>query len=389
MIYYGLLRSLVVKWCGDPGGTLQNDLIGGEGGIVSAEPAVRMQRLAALASQSRELVGTLQRGTLPEIQAAALPHGEFTREYLAYLSKFGDRTVNELKLESTTLHDDPLPLLRAVGSLAAHRGRGSDIATGTSADRLRAESRQRVERALARHPLRRALFGWVLRHARRRVRDRENLRLERTRLFGRVRRIFLEIGRRLQAQNLLDDARDIFYLEVDEVLAFAEGRATTTDLRALASLRKREFSSYAEGPAPADRFETRGPVYYAHDFRQQRVRTEEGGDERQGLGCSPGVVRGPVRVVTDPTKVDPGHGAILVAEHTDPGWIMVFPSSRGVLVERGSLLSHAAIVARELGIPAVVSLPGLTAWLKDGDTVEMDGSTGLVRKLQGGGEGDA
>jgi pyruvate,water dikinase len=208
-------------------------------------------------------------------------------------------------------------------------------------------------------------------------------------LFGRVRRIFLEIGRRLQAQNLLDDARDIFYLEVDEVLAFAEGRATTTDLRALASLRKREFSSYAEGPAPADRFETRGPVYYAHDFRQQRVRTEEGGDERQGLGCSPGVVRGPVRVVTDPTKVDPGHGAILVAEHTDPGWIMVFPSSRGVLVERGSLLSHAAIVARELGIPAVVSLPGLTAWLKDGDTVEMDGSTGLVRKLQGGGEGDA
>ena len=60
---------------------------------------------------------------------------------------------------------------------------------------------------------------------------------------------------------------------------------------------------------------------------------------------------------------------------------MVFPSSRGVLVERGSLLSHAAIVARELGIPAIVSLPGLTHRLRDGDVVEMDGSTGIVRKV--------
>ena len=60
---------------------------------------------------------------------------------------------------------------------------------------------------------------------------------------------------------------------------------------------------------------------------------------------------------------------------------MVFPAARGVLVERGSLLSHAAIVARELGIPAVVSLPGLTQWLKDDDWVEMDGSTGIVRRI--------
>jgi pyruvate,water dikinase len=70
-----------------------------------------------------------------------------------------------------------------------------------------------------------------------------------------------------------------------------------------------------------------------------------------------------------------------VAEHTDPGWIMVFPAALAVLVERGSVLSHAAIVARELGIPAVVSLPGVTDWLSDGDWIEMDGSTGVVRRV--------
>jgi phosphohistidine swiveling domain-containing protein len=383
MIFYGALRNLVIRWCGDAGGTLQNDLIGGEGAVVSAEPAVRMQRLARLAVGHTELIDRLMRGPTDEIYAALAGHQEFIDQYQAYLAKFGDRTVNELKLESATLHDDPLPLFRAVGSLAHQFASGADVAatSGSSADRLRIESRRRVQESLRAHPFRRVVFNWVLRHARRRVRDRENLRLERTRLFGRVRRIFLEVGRRLHAVEMLDDERDIFYLEVDEVLGFADGRSTTTDLRGLAALRKREFREYAEGPEPDDRFEARGTVYQGHDYRRKEQPGAQTGDERTGLGCSPGVVRGPVRIVIDPTTVDLEHRAILVAEHTDPGWIMVFPSARGVLVERGSLLSHAAIVARELGIPAVVSLPGLTRWLRNEDWVEMDGATGVVRRI--------
>lgn len=379
MIFYGLLRSLVQRWCGDPGGTLQNDLIGGEGGIVSAEPAVRMQRIAAMLAADGELLHVFREGSTDEISQALGDRPAIRELCEQYLAKFGDRTINELKLESHTLHDDPLPLYRAVAALAAQPQQPG--AAATAADRLRAESRGRVDEALRGRSLRRVIFGWVLKHARRRVRDRENLRLERTRLFGRVRRIFLEIGKRLEAVDRLDDSRDIFFLEVDEILAFADGRATTTDLRSLVAVRKREFEEHAAADPPDSRFETRGAVYVGNDFRAKAAAPRESGEERQGLGCSPGIVRGPVRVVRDPTKVDPGHGAILVAEHTDPGWIMVFPSARGVLVERGSLLSHAAIVARELGIPAVVSLPGLTRWLKDGDVVEMDGSTGTVRRI--------
>ena len=220
-------------------------------------------------------------------------------------------------------------------------------------------------------------------------RDRENLRLERTRLFGRVRRIFLEIGKRLHAFGRLDEPRDVFYLEIGEVLAFADGRATTANLRGLVAVRKEEFAAYRAGEPPADRFETLGAVYVGQSFRAAHAPTQPAGDERRGLGCSPGIVRAQVRVVRDPTTVDPGHGLILVAEHTDPGWIMIFPSATGVLVERGSLLSHAAIVARELGIPAVVSLPGVTSWLRDGDWVEMDGSAGTVRRLGTTGAADA
>ena len=77
----------------------------------------------------------------------------------------------------------------------------------------------------------------------------------------------------------------------------------------------------------------------------------------------------------------PDAGEILVAERTDPGWIMLFASAAGLLVERGSLLSHSAIVSREMGIPSIVAIAGITRQLRDGDEVEMNGSTGVVKKI--------
>ena len=195
--------------------------------------------------------------------------------------------------------------------------------------------------------------------------------------------MFLEAGRRLEAIGRIDDARDVFYLEVGEILAFNDGTATTTDLRSLAAVRKKEFSTYKESPAPAERFETRGPVYHAQTYRSTKPSDSAaaGGEERRGLGCCPGIVRGTACVVRDPKHARLTAGCILVADHTDPGWIMLFPSASGLLVERGSLLSHSAIVSRELGIPAVISIPGLLDWLQDGDEVELDGSAGIVRRL--------
>src|SRR5262249_30895748 len=157
-----------------------------------------------------------------------------------------------------------------------------------------------------------------------RVRNRENLRFERTRLFGTVRRLFLEVGKRLQSIACLEEARDIFYLELDEILAFHNGTASTTNLRALVSVRKQEFADYREGAVPADRFATRGPVYHsqANQPKETNRETAGGGEERRGLGCCPGIVRGPVCVVRDPRHARLPFGCILVADHTDPGWIM-------------------------------------------------------------------
>lgn len=405
MLFYGMLRALVLKWCGDASGSFQNDLLTGEGGIISAEPARRVRAMAALAAPHPALIEILCNGSRGEILSSLAGVPALAEAYQSYLNLFADRCLEELKLESATLRDDPLPLLRSIGHLARRLQTnvpslvtlstprestinfqpGERTAEPLAGAERRQQAEQRVATILRGHPMRRLLFGWVLKQARARVRDRENLRFERTRVFGCVRRIFSELGQRLHALDLLEEPRDIFYLEVEEVLGFVNGTATTTDLKGLVSVRKAEYARFQALPVPADRFETHGIVSVGHTFTESTGRAEKNlpadGELHQGTGCCPGLVRGPVRVITDPRGAEIRAGEILVAERTDPGWIMLFPAAAGVLVERGSLLSHSAIVAREMSIPTIVGLHEITRWLHTGEWVELDGSSGVVRKL--------
>lgn len=386
MIFHGLLRALTERWCDSCDGTLANDLVRGEPAregtnMISAELAERARGMAALAVGDSKFCVLLCQGTLADILRAMERHPEFRAQYYSYVEKFGDRCLEELKLESPSLHDDPLLLFRSVGQIARSTSATASDSSPAPTSGFRSKTQDQMRKAFGWHPIRRALFHWVLQNARARILQRENLRFERTRLFGRVRRIFVEIGRRLHALDLLEDPRDIFCLQVDEILAFIQGTATTTDLKALAALRQHEFATYKQSEPPGDRFKTHGMVYQGNSFRSARSTEESGGDERCGIGCCSGVVRGPVHVITDARNAVLKTGSILVAERTDPGWVLLFPLAAGLLVERGSLLSHSAIVARELGIPAIVSIPGVTRWLSDGDWVELDGGAGVVRRI--------
>ena len=386
MIFFGVLRRLTDKWClgtADNQGSLQNDLVSDQGGMISAEPAKRIIEMATVAAHDSGLTEVLCHGSVPAAERAVQSHPELARLYKDYIAIFGDRCLDELKLESSTLVDDPEPLLRSVGHAAARLASGQPFNSGIQSD-VRRKAEERVRQALKRRPLRKMIFAWVLRNARLRVRDRENLRFERTRLFGRVRRIFLEIGRRLFAEGVLDDSRDIFYLDLDEIVAYVEGAATCENLRGLAEVRRREFERYHDLPAPADRFETLGAPYIGNRYAGSSPLTQEqdesvAEDELRGTGCCPGIVRGRARVIRDPRGAELKQGEILVAERTDPGWIMLFPAAAGILVERGSLLSHSAIVAREMGIPAIVSIAGVTNRISSGHWVEMDGARGTVK----------
>jgi phosphohistidine swiveling domain-containing protein len=94
-------------------------------------------------------------------------------------------------------------------------------------------------------------------------------------------------------------------------------------------------------------------------------------------------VRARARLIRDPRREALVQGEILVARHTDPGWIAVFSNASAIVVERGSLLSHSAIVAREMGIPCVVGLKGALDWIVDGEMISVDGASGEVGKADG------
>jgi pyruvate,water dikinase len=383
MLFHGLLRRLAATWVGDERGALANDLLAG-GGMASEEPARRVRAIAAQIAPDPALVALLCEASLPRVREALRARPDVQAAFDAYIARFGERCMEELKLESPTLHDDPLPLYRAVGRCARANPDAVDAAkrgSGPPQDSPRVAAENRVRDALRRRPLRRLAFAWVLRRARAHVADREDLRFERTRVFGRARQIVVELGRRLATIDCIEAPRDVFFLEFDELLAFAENRATTTDLKGLVAVRKAELASCLALPAPAERFETFGVAYRGNRFGAARPAAPPEGDAMSGTACCPGTVRGRVRLVRDPQHADLQPGEIIVAERTDPGWVMVFPAAAGLLVERGSLLSHSAIVARELGLPTIVSLPGVTRWLHDGDTVDMDGATGRVTRV--------
>ena len=226
-------------------------------------------------------------------------------------------------------------------------------------------------------PLRRFIATKALSLARARVRDRENLRYERTRIFGRARRLFLACGTQFFALGLLESPRDVMFLTVAEVLGSIEGAAVSTDLKGLVALRRAERASDEKLPDPPERLIVNGAAV-ASAARPAPVSNDVGGAERIGTACSAGTVTAVARVVRDPRSQRIGAGEILVARNTDPGWIALFASAGAIVVERGSLLSHSAIVSREMGIPCVVGIRGATDWIIDGETVTVDGATGRV-----------
>lgn len=369
MIFYGLLKSTSKKWCGLEDENKFNGLLRDTGDIISAEPAQRVCELAEIVRHNRELVNSLVAGDMLKIQEYL---SEMAKKKIdQYLEKFGDRCINELKLESATLYDDPLSLYRAIGNFAVKLNSGDVKEVKDNFD-----ENEIIQRAGFKKPL----FKWILKNARLTIRNRENLRFERTRVFGVVRSIFREMGMRLASFGVIAERDDIFYLEYSEVLAFIEGTATTMNLRGLVAVRKQEYAEFKR--LEAERFETYDGVHLSERHVKEAENTMIEGDTLQGLGCCPGIVRGQARVITDPKDAVIYPGEILVAQRTDPGWIMLFPIAAGVLVEYGSLLSHAAIVVREMGIPAVVSVKHLFANIKTGDLIELDGEKGLVRIIE-------
>jgi pyruvate,water dikinase len=378
MIYFGVLQKLVLKYQLDtPGGNLHNDLVAGSGDIVSTEPIRLGLQLSGVILDDVQLRNLFQNHTPEHIyqQLKSPEYQGFYHSLQSFLDSWGDRCVGELKLETVTYNLEPERYIAILQEYVKNGLRETQM-QHSGAQTLRAAAERKVQQSLKSF-WKRLVWNHVLKKARYLISHRENLRYERTRGFGMVRKIFLHLGIRWQAEGVLHSHRDIFWLSISEIRDFVQGTSVHPDLKSLVELRKKMYATL-EAQTLDERLRTYGPPYYANRWRQASREPLNEGDLK-GIPCCAGLVKARVRVLHQPQHVTNLKGCILVTSSTDPGWAPLFPSCAGILVERGSLLSHSAIVSRELGIPCIVGIPHLLERLEDGQWVEMDGSTGLVR----------
>jgi len=382
MVFYGMLKKLTVAWGVDPDGSLQNALICGQGDIESTQVAEQLAALAGLIAADAPVAERVR--ALPPSEALDLirQHPQAGPAFERYLQHFGDRCIGELKLESVPMRDDPT---FCVAVIQEHLRRPPERRDGSHARQN--ATRQDAERQIAQRLaglgfFRRTLYRWVLRCARAAVRNRENQRLARTRAYALVRSIFRSIGRHFAEGRVLDAPEDIFYLELEEVRAFVRGDSTT-DLQTLASARREEYRRYRAMPPLPDHFVTYGAG--EPELPEPDSHAAGKGTVLSGLGACPGVVEAPAVVLLEPDGSAKLDRRILVARQTDPGWVVLFPAISGLVVERGSMLSHSAIVAREMGIPAVIGVRGAAERLHTGDPLRLDGAKGTVEIVAEGG----
>lgn len=391
MMSFGVLVDLTKRWGVDESGALANDLLGGEGDVASLEPTRSLLRLADTARKDAALKALLEEtpdALCLEVVRAHPQHAAFSDALHKHLALWGDRCIGELKLEEPSLVERPAFLFSMLKNYL--RREGTSAETMEHAERERRTAAETRVRAAVRSPFKRAAYFWILRQTRKHMKNRESMRFGRTRTFALLRRLLLRAGDLFVMTKRLEQRDDVFHLTIDELMGFIDGTAVSSDLRGLAAVRKAEHARHIAATDPPDRFVTRGAVGIAAREARQDVEANADGTVK-GTPCSPGRVRAKVRVIQDPNALlaavnDPNadaawrlHGEILVAARTDPGWVPLYPSVSGLLVERGSPLSHSAIVARELGLPTIVNIPGLLATVKDGAIVEMDGATGMVK----------
>jgi pyruvate,water dikinase len=336
-----------------------------------SEPYRLLQGQSNTSVESNRLLWQLAQRTTADI-AALLQAGAwerlpaaFSQPFIAYLERAGDQTeihrrrAAELILGYAAGHvADPAVELER---LAAER------ASFTAAVRAKldavelAEFEKLLACALANHPLTEDHNLWL---------DQQSNRA--------TRRVLDEFARRLVAQGILERADDIEYLIVYELIQWGFGLADP--LRPRVAARQAEYAAYRQLTPPEYLGRPPQPAQWVDRFSGPALPLDGPPGELRGVGASVGVVRGPARVVTsldEALALRPGE--ILVCPSTDPNWTPLFALAAGLVTDQGGSLCHAAVVAREYRLPAVVGAHTATRQIASGQIIELDGLHGIVR----------
>lgn len=333
--------------------------------------------LGNLADEARDnpaVADALRRNaSLAEIEA--VEGGEsFVAAFDEYLDEFGHRATGEIDISRPRWREDPSGLLATVRANLEHGEKGEHREHVAELERKAEAAAKRLEERANRGVLgsiRKRLVRQLIRTYRGYVQTREYPKQGSAYMFTSWRETLRDVGEQFASRGKLSDPEDVWFLRKEELFAAFDDDAIDVDIEE----RRAEFERHTSMNAP--------PVITSEgEALQGRIEREDAPEGALvGTGVSGGVVEGVARIVHDPTEETIEKGEILVAPSSDPGWTPLFLNAAGMVVEVGGQMSHGALVAREYGLPAVVSVPEATRRIETGQRVRIDGTNGVIEIL--------
>jgi pyruvate,water dikinase len=367
-----LLARVLGRWLGGDPMERVNRLVAALDEVESASPTLTLEALAAEASRREDWRAWLERP--PEEtawQIASAPEG-LADGLARFLSRYGHRCLSEGELQARSWAEDPVPVLTALQSML----RVGDAPALRR--RARAELRAADEQALRARlgPASGFVVRTLLGKTREGVRERERTKSLAIALVDHSRALVRAAARSLVHKRRLRVEDDVFFLTRDELHAALEGGTVPL---AVVARRRRAHEREATLPAPRE-------VDLQHPDAVDGAGSEGTADAAlQGLGVSSGMGAGPARVMEtgEANGLEPGE--VLVTPVLDAALGPMLASAAAAVAEVGGLLSHGAVVARELGVPCVVDVRDATRRIRTGDLLLVDGGRGRVTRLPSGG----
>ena len=394
MIAYGLLKHMIGRAFPDrEHAALHNTLLQGLLDLVSARPVSELWELSRQirkVSALQELFRTTENEEVwGKLRTDERFHG-FLRDLEHYLDKWGFRCSGELMLTVKSFQEDPQGVVSLLRNYADLDGESPGEALLRQQEERLAETRRVLRRLRPRRitrfspwPHEGTAVAFVLRWTQKAIALRERARLKQSLLYSRCRLVLLRIGEKLVSKGFFHLPDDVFFLTHQELSAFISGNAMFPNSeKNLVDLRRREHARLSEMRPPDTFVLPVGEYLPTGENDRGRAGSDHENPERMltGTGACGGRVTARAIVLSDVTESGRlAAGDILVTRQTDPGWAPVFFLVSGLVMERGGMLSHGAIIAREYGIPTVVGVHDATRKIRSGQTLSVDGDTGSVR----------
>lgn len=336
-----------------------------------------LQELAHMARQDSRARAYLAEMAVDGVNyQQALAGTPFLAGFSSLLAEYGHRAIYETDTGWPRYDEDATPLLRIIQHYVQSEPGPHQAKTGPTWAALTGPGRG-IERAL---PWRRWLAAPFINTLSRLLAMRDQLHAARAVAMAACRRWDLALGQRWVERGWLEQPEDIFWLTMEEVerTLMVEG---DTGLMLTSTVRARQetYRIWAETAMPFTLSESELSSIHVGLGPSPAPLS----DVLVGLPISPGQARGTVLVLHSPDQFQKlADDIILVTPSTDPAWLPLLHLASGLIVEMGGLLSHGSVIAREYGLPAVANIPEATRRLRTGDSVLVDGSTGVVQMLE-------